>query len=159
MASKRASWAPHVPVLGQSVKNASECSTRTDDNNETMTTMRVQADNSTPVQQKKLTQKQLTPMEIAGIVAECTIIPRASDVRKSLKLFRTRKNHQSNQTEPEIQNTNTPSYQNGRLVKNQSNHIATYASPPMPIHPPPVRPPPPDEHFTGNHHRVQQRVQ
>ena len=109
-----------------------------------MTTMRVEADNSTPVQQKNLTQKQLTPMEIARIVAECTIIPRASDVRKSLKSFRTRKNHQSNQTEPEKQNTNTPSYQNGRLVKNQSNHIATYASPPMPIHPP----------LLDHHHRM-----
>ena len=140
-------------------ENASECITKTDDNNETMTTMRVEVDNCTPEQQKNSTQKQPTPLEIARIIAERTVRPKASNVRKNLESFRTRKNDQYNQTEPEIQKRNKPSYQNGRAIKTQSNHSVKYASPPMPIHTSPVRPPPLTEDFTDNHHRMQQHVQ
>ena len=139
-------------------ENASDCSTQTDDNTEPMTTMRVEVDNSTSSQQSKSISKQPTPLEIARIMAERSVRPRNSDVRKNLYSFRTRKSNQLIQT-TELQDKATPSYQNGRPVKHKSHKNVTNASPPMSIHPTPVRPPPPIEDFTYDHHRIQQRVQ
>ena len=101
---------------GKIRENASACSTQTDDNNETVTTMRVEVDNSTSSQQSKIS-KQPTPLEIARINAERTMRPRNSDVRKNLDSFRTRKN---NQTVVEISDKITPSYQNDRPVKKEN---------------------------------------
>ena len=136
-------------------ENASKCSTQTDENNETVTTMRVEVDNFTWSQQSK-TSKQPAPLEIARIIAERTVRPRNSDERKNLDSFRTRKN---NQTAVETSDKTSLRYQNGRPVNNKTQDNVTYASPPMPMHPPPVRPPPLVEDFTYDHHRMQQRVQ
>ena len=152
-------------------ENASECSTQTDDC-ETVTTMTVEVDNDqTPP------PNQPRPLEIARRIAEHTVQPKTSDLRKNLESFRTRTNrinqaNQVNQTDiPEPDNNTKPSYQHNRPVKNhvhQQNQTNTEnarlhvknASPPMPMHPRPVRPPPPDnEDITTNSYKMQQRAQ
>ena len=139
-----------------------QCSTQTDDC-ETVT-MTVEVDNDQ------------TPLEIARRIAEHTVQPKTSDVRKNLESFRTRTNrinqaNQVNQTDiPEPDNNTKPSYQHNRPVKNnvhQQNQTNTQnarlhvknASPPMPMHPRPVRPPPPVEDITTNSYKMQQRAQ
>ena len=58
-------------------ENASECSTQTDDYNETWTTMRVEVYNdSTPEQQNQTALHQPAPLEIARIIAERTLQPK-----------------------------------------------------------------------------------
>ena len=123
--------------------------------------MRVEVDNdNTPEQKNQTALNQPTPLEIARIIAECTVPPLPTNVSEDLESFRTRKNNQSNKKYiPEKQNKNIPSYQNNRPVKNHSHKSVTHASPPMPIHPPPVRPSPSIEDSTTNHHRMQQRAQ
>ena len=133
--------------------NASECSTQTDEYNETVTSMRVEVDNSTTVQQTQTALNQPTPQEIARIIAKKTVRPKTMDVRKNLEPFRTRKNNIVTE-----QNISTRSYENNRPLNNNSKPSETYASPPMPNYPPPVRPAP-REDYTTNGHRLQQRVQ
>ena len=86
-------------IPGTIYENASDCSTQTDDNNATVTTMRVEVENSTLSQQSTTTPKQPTPLKIARIIAERTVRPKQSNVRKNLDSFRIRKNKQLNQTE------------------------------------------------------------
>ena len=50
--------------------NASECSKQTDKYNETVTSMRVEVDNSTAEQQTQMALNQPTPQKIARIIAE-----------------------------------------------------------------------------------------
>ena len=67
--------------------NASECSTQTDEYVETVTSMRVDVDNSTDEQHKRTGSNQLTPQEIARIIAEKTVKPKTIDVRKKSRFF------------------------------------------------------------------------
>ena len=60
--------------------NASECSTQTDEKNETVTSMRVELDNSTAEQQTQTALNQPTPQEIARIIAQKTVRPKTTDV-------------------------------------------------------------------------------
>ena len=118
---------------------ASECSTQTDEYNETITSMRVEVHNSTAEKQTQTALNQPTPQEIARLIAEKTVRPKATDV-KNLQSFRTRKSNTVTE-----QNTSTHSYQNNRPLNNTSKPSDTYASPP--------------EDYTTNSHRLQQRVQ
>ena len=131
--------------------NASECSTQTDGYNETVTSMRVEVHNSTADQQTQKALNQSRPQEIAHIIAEKTVRPKATDI-KNLESFRTRKNNTVTE-----QNTSTHIYQNNRPLNNTSKPSDTYASTPMPNYPPPIRPPPPED-YTTNSHPLQQRV-
>ena len=97
---------------------------------------------------------QLIPQEIARIIAEKTVKPKATDVRKNLESSRNRNNNERT----EEQTTNKHSYQNYRPQHNNSKLSETYTSPPIPSYPPPVRPPPPED-YTSNRHRMQHRVQ
>ena len=136
--------------------NASECSTQTDEYNETITSMRVEVNNSTTKQQLQTAINQPTPQELACIIAEKTVRPKVPDVSKNLESFRTRKYNTITE-----QNTSTHSDQNNRPLNNNSKPSETYSSPPMPNYPPPARPPPPKDYSTTNHrmqHRVQQRL-
>ena len=97
---------------------------------------------------------QLIPQEIARIIAEKTVKPKATDVRKNLESSRNRNNNERT----EEQTTNKHSYQNYRPQHNNSKLSETYTSPPIPIYLPPVRPPPPED-YTSNRHRMQHHVQ
>ena len=55
--------------------------------------MRVEVNNSTAGQQTQTALNQPTPQEIARIILEKTVRPKATDVRKNLEFFRTRKNN------------------------------------------------------------------
>ena len=114
--------------------------------------MRVEVHNSTAEQQTQTSLNQPTPQEIARIIAEKTVRPKATHVRKNLESFRTRKSNTVTE-----RNTSTHSYQNNRPLNNTSKPSDTYASPPVPNYPPPIRPPPPEDYIT-NSHRLQQRV-
>ena len=134
--------------------NASECSTQTNEYVETVTSMRLGMDNSTDAQHTRTGSNQLTPHETARIIAEKTVKPKATDVRKNLESSRTRNNNERT----EEQTTNKHSYQNYRPQNNNSKPSETYTSPPMPNYPPPLRPPLPAD-YTTNSHRMQHRVQ
>ena len=79
--------------------NASECTTQTDDQfdnshpHDTVTTMRVEVDNTTNEQYTQKALNQPTPQDIARIIAENTAQPKTTDVRKNIESFRTRKNN------------------------------------------------------------------
>ena len=115
--------------------------------------MRVEVHDSTAEQQSQTALNQPTPQKIARIIAEKTVRAKATDVRKNLESFRTRKNNTVTE-----QNTITHSYQNNRPLNNTSKPSDTYASPPMPKYPPPIRPSPLED-YTTNSHRLQQSVQ
>ena len=76
--------------------NASECSTQTGDQfdnshpHDTVTTMRVEVDNTTNEQYTLTALNQLTPQDIARSIAEKTVRPKTTDVRKNIESFRTR---------------------------------------------------------------------
>ena len=73
----------------------------------------------TPINQTVLNQP--TPLKIARRIAEQTVRPKASDVRKNLESFRTRTIHitQAHQTViPDKIDKNLHSYQNTRPVTN-----------------------------------------
>ena len=97
--------------------------------------MRVEVGNSTDEQHTRTGPNQLTPQEIARIIAEKTVKPKTTDVRKNLESSRTRNN--SERTEE--QTTNKHTYQNYRPLNNNSKPSETYTSQPMPNYPPPVR--------------------
>ena len=111
--------------------------------------------NSTTEQQTQTALNQPKLQEIARIIAEKTVRPKTTDVRKNLESFRTRKN---NNEIIEEHTTSTHSYRNNRPLNNNSKPSETYTSSPMPNYPPPVRPPPPEDYSTTNH-RIQHRVQ
>ena len=134
--------------------NASECSMQTDKYVETVTSMRLEVDNTTDEQNARTGSNQLTPQEVALITAEKTVKSKTTDVRKNLELSRTGNNNERT----EEKTTNKHSYQNYRPQNNNSKRSETYTSPPMPNYPPPVRPPPP-KNYTTNIHRTQHRVQ
>ena len=90
--------------------------------------MRVEVDNSTEEQHTRTGSNQLAPQEIARIIAEKTVRPKTTDVRKNLESFRTRNNNEKT----EEQTTNKHSYQNYRPQNNNSKPKETYTSPPMP---------------------------
>ena len=134
--------------------NASECSMQTDEYVETVTSMRLEVDNTTDEQNARTGSNQLTPQEVALITAEKTVKSKTTDVRKNLESSRTGNNNERT----EEQTTNKHSYQNYRPQNNNSKRSETYTSPPMPNYPPPVRQPPP-KNYTTNSHRTQHRVQ
>ena len=79
--------------------NASECSTQTDDQfdnshpHDTVTTTRVEVNNTTNEQYTLTALSQLTPQDIARIIAEKRLRPKTTIVRKNIESFRTRKNN------------------------------------------------------------------
>ena len=127
--------------------NASECSTQTYDQfdnshpHDTVTTMRVEVDNTTNEQYTLTALNQLTPQDIARIIAEKSVRPKTTDVRKNIESSRTWKNN--NVAEPST-STCTHSYQNNRPQNRQqnsnSNPSETHISPPLPNYPPPLTP-------------------
>ena len=127
--------------------NASNCSTQTDDNfdhpQDRVTTMRIEAENTTSAQQTQTNQR--TPQEIANHISEHIGKKRQSDTQRNLDSFCIRTNEQGT-------NTNTHSYKNTRPSNKTPNE--TFVSPPLPTYPPPVRPPPPDDYTTATN-RIQ----
>ena len=75
--------------------NASECSTQTEDYidnshpQETVTTMRVEVENTTSEQFTHTALNQKTPQEIARIISEKVVKPKQPDVRRNQESFRT----------------------------------------------------------------------
>ena len=145
--------------------NNLECHKQTDEYVETVTSMRVELDNTNNEQYTQTALNQLIPQDIARIIAEKTVRPKTTDVRKNIMSFRNGKN---NNVEEQSTSTTTHSYQNNRPQNRPQNNISnntstpreTYTSPPLPNYPPPVRPPPPEGNTTNSHkikHRVQQR--
>ena len=139
--------------------DASECGTQTDchiDNNqqrETVTTMRVEKENTRSEQFTQTALNQPTPQETARIISEKVFKPKQHDVRQNQESFRTRITEQNT-------NTSTHSYQSNRpQTKSQNiNQSDTHMSPPLPNYPPPVIPPPPED-YTTDSSIMQQRVQ
>ena len=139
--------------------NASESGTQTDDHidndypRETVTTMRVEVENTSSEQFTKTALNQPTPQEIACIISEKVVKPKQQDVRRNQESSRSRITEQNT-------NTSTRSYQSNRpQINSQNNNQSdTHMSPPLPNYPPPVRPPPP-EGYTIDSNTMQQRVQ
>ena len=63
--------------------NASECSKQIDEYVETVTSMRVKVDNSTDEEHTRTGSNQLTPQEIASIMAQKTVKTKTRDVKKT----------------------------------------------------------------------------
>ena len=149
--------------------NSSECGTRTDDHidnshpKETVTTMRVEVENTKSEQFTQTALNQQTPQEIARIISKKFVQPKQPDVKRYQESFRTRK---PNDITEQNTSTSTHSYQSNRpQIRSQNNNpyntsqqSDTDMSPPLPNNPPPVRQPPP-EYYTLDSNKMQQRVQ
>ena len=134
--------------------NASDCGTQTDDQmgntNETVTTMRVELDN-TP-------ENTQTPQEIARKIRNKFHQSKQNEDRRNLQSFNP---NRTNHTSEQGTSTNLQSYQNNRPVNNQNRSpTESYVSRPLPNYPPPVRPPPPTDYITETNQQtnVQQRL-
>ena len=108
--------------------------------NETVTTMRVELDN-TP-------ENTQTPQEIALKIRNKFHQSKQNEDRRNLQSF----NHNRiDNTSEQGTNTNSHSYQNNRPVNKQNRSpTGSYVSPPLPNYPPPVRQPPPTDYVTEN---------